>query len=557
MLTQIHVRNLAIVAALELDLFSGLSALTGETGAGKSILIDALGLALGGKTDNSMIRSGSERAEITAIFDLTALPEIRHWLQDHSLDDENDCLLRRVLSKESRSRAYINGRPVPIQQVQELGQRLVQIHGQHAHQSLLRPQYQRRLLDAYGGHLALTKTVDESFRDYRKSLEQLETLLAAAADRASRLDLLRFQSNELSQLGASCAEIEKLDRDHKRLSHLERLRNGCGEVIDGLDENEPSLRSQLAHLSDELNVLQGLDSHLEEPGEILASALIQVDEALIGLRDYLSGLELDPESLQQVEERIGALHDMARKYRVNPVQLPQRLQQIRQELAQLENADVALETLSTRVEKQREAFLGQAEKLSGKRRQAGKRLAHEISAAMQQLGMPGGRFDVTLKEINAADANGSGLELIEFMVSANPGMPLQPLNKVASGGELSRISLAIQVATIRYGDTPTLVFDEVDVGIGGSVAEIVGQMLRTLGESRQILCVTHLPQVAAQALNHLQVQKSTSNKLTRTEITPLGDESRVQEIARMLGGIEITEQTLAHAEEMISLADRR
>ncbi len=557
MLTQIHVRNLAIVAALELDLFSGLSALTGETGAGKSILIDALGLALGGKTDNSMIRSGSERAEITAIFDISALPEIHSWLQGHSLDDENDCLLRRVLSRESRSRAYINGRPVPIQQVQELGQRLVQIHGQHAHQSLLRPHYQRRLLDAYGGHLALTKTVDESFRDYRKSFEQLETLLAAAADRASRLDLLRFQADELSQLGASAAEIETLDRDHKRLSHLERLRNGCGEVIDGLDENEPSLRSQLARLSDELSALQELDSNLEEPGEMLASALIQVDEALIGLRNYLSGLELDPESLQQVEARIGALHDMARKYRVSPERLPQRLQQILQELAQLENADVALETLSVRVEKQREAFLGQAKKLSGKRRQAGKRLAQEISAAMQQLGMPGGRFDVTLKEINAADANGSGLEQIEFMISANPGMPLQPLNKVASGGELSRISLAIQVATIRYSDTPTLVFDEVDVGIGGSVAEIVGQMLRTLGESRQILCVTHLPQVAAQALNHLQVQKSTTNKLTRTEITPLGDESRIQEIARMLGGIEITEQTLAHAEEMISLADRR
>ncbi|RLJ22301.1 DNA repair protein RecN [bacterium endosymbiont of Escarpia laminata] len=557
MLTQIHIRNLAIVAALELDLFSGLSALTGETGAGKSILIDALGLALGGKTDNSMIRSGSERAEITAIFDISALPEIRRWLQDHSLDDENDCLLRRVLSRESRSRAYINGRPVPIQQVQELGQHLVQIHGQHAHQSLLHPHYQRRLLDAYGSHLALTKTVDESFRDYRKSFEQLETLLAAAADHASRLDLLRFQADELSQLDASAAEVETLDRDHKRLSHLERLRFGCGAVIDGLDENEPSLRSQLARLSDELSVLQGLDSNLKEPGEMLASALIQVDEALIGLRDYLSGLELDPESLQQVEARIGALHDMARKYRVNPEKLPQRLQQIQQELSQLENADVELETLSARVEKQREAFLRQAEKLSGKRRQAGKRLALEISAAMQQLGMPGGRFNVTLKEINAADANGSGLEQIEFMVSANPGMPLQPLNKVASGGELSRISLAIQVATIRYGDTPTLVFDEVDVGIGGSVAEIVGQMLRALGESRQILCVTHLPQVAAQALNHLQVQKSTTNELTLTEITPLGDESRIQEIARMLGGIKITEQTLAHAEEMISLADRR
>ncbi len=554
MLNQLLIRDLAIVSAQELELQPGFSVLTGETGAGKSILIDALGLALGVRADNNMIRSGSERAEVSADFDISDQPEVRAWLQARDLDDDNACLIRRVLSREGRSRAFINGRPAPIQQVQELGNLLVEIHGQHAHQSLLKRNHQRLLLDAYGGEMALAGQVAASFKRYRKSQQQLAELTTAAADRASRLDLLRFQLDELTALNLSSDELESLTHDHKRLSHLEQLRNSCNYILESLDEADPSARGLLVKLSDELNSLQPLDESLGEPREMLENALIQIDETLAFLRDYLAGLELDPTELQQIEQRLEAIHDMARKYRVNPKVLPQRLGQIQEELEQLEHADVALTELQNQVADEHAAYLKSARKLSGKRRTAAKRLGHEISEAMQRIGMPGGIFSVALQPIEESAAGSGGLEQVGFLVSANPGMPLQPLNKVASGGELSRISLAIQVATIRYGQTPTLLFDEVDVGIGGGVAQKVGQMLRNLGDSRQILCVTHLPQVAAQATQHLQVNKSSTRQQTHTEISTLNKQERVYEIARMLGGVEITEQTLAHAREMIELA---
>lgn len=554
MLSQLLIRDLAIVSAQELELQPGFSVLTGETGAGKSILIDALGLALGERADNAMIRSGSERAEVSADFDISDQPAVSAWLQARDLDADNACLIRRVLSREGRSRAFINGRPAPIQQVQELGNLLVEIHGQHAHQSLLKRNHQRLLLDAYGGEMALAGQVAASFKRYRKSQQQLAELTTAAADRASRLDLLRFQLDELTALNLSSDELESLAHDHKRLSHLEQLRNSCNYILENLDETDPSARGLLVRLSDELNSLQPLDASLSEPREMLENALIQIDETLAFLRDYLAGLELDPAELQQIEQRLEAIHDMARKYRVNPKVLPQRLGQIQEELEQLAHADVALTALQNQVADEHAAYLKSARKLSGKRRTAAKRLGQEISEAMQQIGMPGGIFSVALQPVEESAAGSGGLEQIGFLVSANPGMPLQPLNKVASGGELSRISLAIQVATIRYGQTPTLLFDEVDVGIGGGVAQKVGQMLRNLGDSRQILCVTHLPQVAAQATQHLQVNKSSTRQQTHTEISTLNKKERVYEIARMLGGVEITEQTLAHASEMIELA---
>jgi DNA repair protein RecN (Recombination protein N) len=554
MLSQLLIRDLAIVSAQELELQPGFSVLTGETGAGKSILIDALGLALGERADNAMIRSGSERAEVSADFDISDQPAVSAWLQARDLDADNACLIRRVLSREGRSRAFINGRPAPIQQVQELGNLLVEIHGQHAHQSLLKRNHQRLLLDAYGGEMALAGQVAASFKRYRKSQQQLAELTTAAADRASRLDLLRFQLDELTALNLSSDELESLAHDHKRLSHLEQLRNSCNYILENLDETDPSARGLLVRLSDELNSLQPLDASLSEPREMLENALIQIDETLAFLRDYLAGLELDPAELQQIEQRLEAIHDMARKYRVNPKVLPQRLGQIQEELEQLAHADVALTALQNQVADEHAAYLKSARKLSGKRRTAAKRLGQEISEAMQRIGMPGGIFSVALQPVEESAAGSGGLEQIGFLVSANPGMPLQPLNKVASGGELSRISLAIQVATIRYGQTPTLLFDEVDVGIGGGVAQKVGQMLRNLGDSRQILCVTHLPQVAAQATQHLQVNKSSTRQQTHTEISTLNKKERVYEIARMLGGVEITEQTLAHASEMIELA---
>jgi len=555
MLTQLHIRDLAIVSALSLELRPGLTVLTGETGAGKSILIDALGLALGGRADNSMIRAGSERAEVTAGFDLRTQPRTQAWLESQALDEgEDECLVRRVLSREGRSRAYINGRPVALQQVQTLGGLLVEIHGQHAHQSLLKRQRQRQLLDAYGGHQPLAGRVVASFKRYRASRDQLEGLSAAAADRASRLDLLRFQAGELSEHALSPQQLEALEQEHRRLSHLDQLRQGCAEVLNQLDENEPSGRGLLVGCSELLSGLEALDEGLTEPREMLDNALIQVDETLTFLRNHLSGLELDPSGIQELGQQLQGLHDLARKYRVPAAELPQRLEAIQRELGELERADITLADLQAQVEQEWSDYLQLAGQLSECRAQAASRLNREISEAMQQLAMPGGVFQAELRPLEQGQATAEGLEQVEFMVSANPGMPLQPLNKVASGGELSRISLAIQVATIRYGQTPTLIFDEVDVGIGGGTAEIVGQMLRQLGGSRQILCVTHLPQVAAQAEHHLRVQKHTRGEQTRTGIEALDEAARIQEIARMLGGVEITPQTLAHASEMVRLA---
>ncbi|MEW8508008.1 MAG: DNA repair protein RecN [Candidatus Thiodiazotropha sp.] len=554
MLTEIQIRNLAIVSSMELELLDGLTALTGETGAGKSILIDALGLALGERADNSMIRAESERAEVTAVFDLTDLPAASDWLREQELDEADGCILRRSLSQQGRSKAFINGRAVPLQQLQELSGHLVEIHGQHAHQSLLKSGHQRDLLDAYGGLQDLTKQVEEHYRGYQADRQRLQALTASAVDRASRLDLLHFQANELQDLDITADEWVNLEHEQRRLSHQEQLAATCRTVINGLDEEQLALRGRLSGYVEHLNEAARLDDRLDDAQQMLDSALIQVDETLAHLRDYLNGMELDSASLQQVEERLGAILDIARKYRVKPEQLIDKQREIEEELRQLQDSDLELDELTRLVERQRSTFLQSAEMLSQQRQDAAARLDCEISAAMGKLGMPGGRFSVSLHALEEERAGIHGLEQVEFTVSANPGMPLQPLSKVASGGELSRISLAIQVATIRCGTTPTLVFDEVDVGIGGGVAEIVGQMLRTLATSRQILCVTHLPQVAAQAMHHFQVQKTTEKKRTWTAIAKLHEEDRIQEIARMLGGVRITAQTLAHAEEMINLA---
>ncbi|MCU7853042.1 MAG: DNA repair protein RecN [Candidatus Thiodiazotropha sp. (ex Monitilora ramsayi)] len=557
MLTDLQIRDLAVVSSLELELLSGLTALTGETGAGKSILIDALGLALGERADKSMIRAGSERAEVTAVFDITGHSAVTAWLESEALDETGECILRRSLNREGRSRAFINGRAVPLQQMQTLGDMLVEIHGQHAHQSLLKRHHQRHLLDAYGGYLPLAEETSRQFKEYQTSQADLDQRTAAASDRASRLDLLNYQQHELASLDLTVDELEDVGQEHRRLSHLDQLRNQCSDIINGLDEAEPSLRSQLARYAEQLNAMQALDDSLNEPHEMLTGALIQVDESLTFLRGYLNEQEIDPSALQQLEERLEAIHDCARKYRVPPQQLPERLEEIELELSQLKNADVELAALEQQVASQHKAYLEWAGKLSQARGEAAKRLGKEISEAMQKLGMSGGVFAVDLTPLADEKVGAHGLEQVEFKVSANPGMPLQPLNKVASGGELSRISLAIQVATIRYGSTPTLVFDEVDVGIGGGVAEVVGQMLRTLGDSRQILCVTHLPQVAAQAMHHLSVTKQSSKEETRTSIAHLHTGDRIEEIARMLGGVKITQQTLAHAKEMVDMAASR
>ncbi|AFL76385.1 DNA repair protein RecN [Thiocystis violascens] len=552
MLTHLQVRDLAIVSQLELDCPRGMTALTGETGAGKSILIDALSLALGDKAEVGMIRAGSERAEIVAEFDLATCPGARDWLAEQELDDEGGCILRRLIVREGRSRAYINGRPASGAQLRDLGNLLVDIHGQHAHQSLLRANAQRDLLDAYGGHRPLADAVAKAFRDFRTLDQKLAALETAFQERSARLDLLRFQVQDLESLGLTAADIESLDQEQRRLSHLGRLQETAARVLQTLAESEPSIEDHLRAATAELAELAVIDPGLTESRELLETAAIHAGEAAASLRHYLDGLDLDPAALETVETRLAQVHDLARKYRVFPSQLPETLIERRAELNDLEQADVTLAGLRESHETAWQDFLTLAQRLGDARATTADRLAETVSASMQQLGMAGGRFAVQIDPLPRERVGSGGLERIDFLVSANPGQPLQPLAKVASGGELSRISLGIQVATAECGSVPTLVFDEVDVGIGGGVAEIVGRLLHQLGDSRQVLCVTHLPQVAAQAHAQLRVRKETLDGQTHTRIEPLDATDRVEEIARMLGGTEITARTRDHASEMLN-----
>ena len=551
MLTQITVQDLVIVSRLELELASGMTALTGETGAGKSILIDALGLTLGDKADASLIRGDCERAEISAGFDVANNPPAQAWLAEQALNDGHDCLIRRVLVRGGRARAFINGRAASSAQLRELGERLVDIHGQHAHQSLLRTAAQRSLLDAYADHQPLTATVAERYRHFRELDQRWTTLNDARTERQERSELLRFQLEELDALALGERELDELDAEQRRLANQGQLQATTATLVDRLYEGEQSLRDGLGQASADLASLSGIDPSLDETRELIDGATVQLEEAAANLRHYLDGLEMDPGRLGVVEQRIGQIHDLARKYRVTPEQLIALTAERRAELERLEQADQSLDALAAERKQARDDLLKCAEALSVSRIEAAARLSETVSSAMQDLGMTGGVFRVEVSPGGPDAISSQGLDSIAFLVSANPGQPPQPLAKVASGGELSRISLAIQVATAEVGGIPTLVFDEVDVGIGGGVAEIVGRLLRRLGARRQVLCVTHLAQVAAQAHQHLRVKKFAKEERTFTEISPLDAEQRIDEVARMLGGTEITATTRAHAAEML------
>ncbi len=552
MLNHIHIKDLAIVSSLELELRPGMTTLTGETGAGKSILIDALGLVLGERADNDMIRDGADRAEITAVLDISNLDKVQEWLRENSLDTEGECILRRVLSSSAGSKAFVNGSPVPVRLLQNLGDLLVDIHGQHAHQSLLKRDQQRELLDEYAGHQELKHQVASTFHLWHESQDKLDRLRADSSERSKRIDLLRYQVSELNELKLGENELEELDRDHAKLSNAGLLQGGCGLILDGLYDNENAIHGRLSQIQNELGQMINADPSLSEIREVLEGAVIQIQEATHSLRQYADGIELDPTQLEQVEQRLGDIHDIARKYRCNPGEINQTRQELEEELEQLEHADIHLAKLEQQVESNWADYLELAQQLDAGRRGAAHNLSHEVTSGMNTLGMPDGRLEITVETLPSDKASANGLNRIEFLVTANPGQPTKPLIKVASGGELSRISLAIQVATTRCSGTPILIFDEVDVGIGGGTAEIVGKLLRELGRHRQVLCVTHLAQVAAQGHNHLQVTKGGANGTVQTEVVALDGDRRVQEIARMLGGVTITDQTLAHAEEMIS-----
>ncbi len=552
MLQHIQVKNLVIVRDLSLTFAPGMTALTGETGAGKSILIDALGLILGNKPDKSMIRNGSDQAEISAEFDLSHSSQVTQWLQQNALDSEDECIVRRILVRQGRSRAFVNNRPVPAALLTELGNKLVSIHGQHEHQLLMKVSAQRELLDAYANHQDLLDRTRDSFREYRLKQQQLQELQRQSLDRAQRMDYLQFQISELKQLQLQPGELEELANKQKRLAHAEQLGSDLSDLIQLLQNDAQGIQSQLSHACVQVEKLTPLDEQLLPAAELLDSARIQVEEALTTLQDSASQIELNPQLLQQIDARLGDIHELARKHRVSPSELTPLLNKLLQELQDLENADITLAQLEQDVRVLAKRSMESARSLSASRIKAAEKLQKNLSKSMQELGLKGGRFAVEITALDETQVTANGMDKITFMVSTNPGQPLAPLAKVASGGELSRISLAIQVATSNCSQIPTLIFDEVDVGIGGAIAETVGKLLKKLGASNQVLCVTHLPQVASQANQHMQVKKKTDGKTTETRIVPLDDKQRVEEIARMLGGSNITRQTLAHAREMIS-----
>jgi DNA repair protein RecN (Recombination protein N) len=555
MLTHLFVRDLAIIKTLELELADGLTVLTGETGAGKSIVIDALALALGERAESQVVRAGAKRAEVSASFALSPAQPAAKWLKENELFDDSECVLRRVIEADKPSKAYINGRPVPVQQLRELGELLVDIHGQHEHQSLLKRDTQQALLDAYGGLTDTVETLHSHYESWRALRERLDTLKQESADRESRVEFLRHQVQELQALGLKSDEMPALEEEHARLAHGAELVEGVQEIAQAVYDGEEGTASQLlARAQSRLEALTRFDPGLGEIGELLGQAAIQLDEAAAHLHQYLDGLELDPQRLQWLESRLGSAHDLARKHRVKPEELPQLLEHMQQELADLENYDVNLARLEQDLKEAHAGYDQLAAEISRGRAGAAKKLGKAVTERMQELGMPGGRFEIALTPLPAGELGARGLERTEFLVTANPGQPPRALIKVASGGELSRISLALQVVLARLASVPTLIFDEVDVGVGGRVAEIVGQLLRELGAARQVFVITHLAQVAALGHHHVQVSKKTRSGDTLTVVRALEGTERVQEIARMIGGVTISPQTLAHAEDMLARA---
>ena len=551
MLTGISIRNFVTVESLQLDLHAGMSVLTGETGAGKSILIDALGLVLGDKADNSLIRHGKEKAEITAEFDLAQLPGIRDWLASNELEEDGECLLRRTISTRGRSRAFINGTPVTLATLEALGNQLVDIHGQHAHQSLMHRAHQRELLDAFAGNRKLAAQLADTWRSWKALGNAIENLEKAQLEYDSRLDLLRFQVNELQELDIGQGEWPSLEQEQKRLSNAESLLSDSQHLLSLLYEDEGA-----RELLQRAVVLAGrmADKDADLPAEaleMLKSALIELDESTPLLQQYADAIEQDPQRLQEIDMRMSSLLQAARKHRIEPEELTSHLQALETQLSAMENSGEELEQLKLEQAALEDEWSRLARKLGKARSKAAETLATQVTETMQTLSMPNGTFGVKLAQSETGQPREHGLESVEFLITTNAGQPPQPLTRIASGGELSRISLAIQVATIGLSTIPTLIFDEVDVGIGGGVAEVVGSLLRQLGEQRQILCVTHLPQVAAQAHNHLRVTKESSEAGGMTSVSMLAEEERVQEIARMLGGIELTRKTLDHAREMV------
>ena len=548
MLRQLTIRDFVIVDRLELGFGDGFGALTGETGAGKSILIDALALALGERADAGVVRQGCDKSEVVAGFDIAALPEVAAWLRAHDLDGDDELLLRRVVDAGGRSRAYINGSPATVQQLREIGESLVDIHGQHAHQSLLRADAQRQLLDGHAGLSGLAREVNGAWRGWREAEQAWRDAAEGAEALQREREQLEWQIRDLDALAFAADEWAGLDAEHRRLSHAASLIEGAQFALTVLAEDDAACSRQIDSVAGRLASLAEFDPALADVAALIASVQAELGEAVSALRRYADRVDLDPARLGEVERRMDQVMAAARKYRVPPVDLPDLLAGWQARLAALDAA-ADLDGLRARAGAAAQAYQARAAALSSARQQAAGEMGQAVSEIMRQLALSSGRFEIALLPVEGGSAH--GLEQVEFRVGGLAGNEARALAKVASGGELSRISLAIQVLTSRSASVPTLIFDEVDVGIGGGVAEIVGRLLNRLGSERQVLCVTHLPQVAAQADWQWQVSKTTQDGITLSDIQTLDDAGRVREIARMLGGVEITEITLRHAGELL------
>ena len=553
MLDSITINNFAIIDRSHIEFSAGMTALTGETGAGKSILLDAIQLVLGDRADSDCVKSGSDKAEISVNFDIRQLPAARDWLREAELDDDGECLLRRIIQASGRSKAFINGSPVTLSQLKALGEMLVDLHGQHEHQSLQKPAVQRQLLDDSLPDSALLDATRDSYQQWKSRQRQLQQAQDQSQEKEQRIDLLKLYCREFEELALGDGEVAELQQEYSRLSHAGQIIDISASVITQMYESdEASIQQQLAACSSQLEQLKAIDPQVEGIADLVSSALIQVQEASSELRNYQQHIDIDPNRLDWLNDRLSRIQGLARKHQIDEEQLVEFGAKLKAELDSLLFDEADIEQLQQQLEQAQQEFLQQATKLSELRRQTAERLGAQISEVMQTLGMQGGQFAIDIeRDEQPAAFSAHGIDRIQFLVSANPGQALKPLHKVASGGELSRISLAIQVILSETSSIPTLIFDEVDAGIGGGIAEIVGKKLRQIAQNRQVFCVTHLPQVASQAHQHLQVNKIKTERDTRTDVVELDDDQRLEEIARMLGGMTITEQTRAHAREMI------
>lgn len=545
MLRTLHVRDFVIVDEAEINFSPGFTVFSGETGAGKSILIDALSLVLGARGDTGQLRTGAQRAEISAVFETPA--SLHDWLAERELDPSDDLVLRRIIDAQGRSKAYVNGVPANLGMLRELGEHLVDIHGQHAHQGLLAAAGQRDMLDQQGGLTALVREVADAWQTWQRSLRALEAAQGNAEAVQQERDRLQWQHDELQALAPRPGEWELISNEQSRLAHGQALLEGSTRTLALLDSEDASALQALNAAAQQIQQMLRHDAQLQSVADAIESARISASEAVSDLNSYLDRVDLDPDALARAEQRVAALFDAARKFHVEPEELPALLENVAAALADTEAA-IDLEALQARTREAESAYHSVADRLSKERRKTAQRLAQEVTAAMQELAMQGGAFEVHLEP---AAPGPHGKESVEFRVAGHEGTPLRPLSKVASGGELARLSLALSVIASQAARVPTLIFDEVDTGIGGAVAEVVGRLLQQLGLRHQVLCVTHLPQVAARGAHHFEVRKTTAGGATLSDIRLLDQQSRVDEVARMLGGMKITETTRRHATEML------